>query len=352
MLNLEYTYSRLRLVNFLKMFEQHFCKHGYYLPPSYVLWDSTRRCNLSCRHCGASKESYANELNESEIRALIDHLAQIGARFFAATGGEPLLREDIVRIMAYATEKGMGTGIATNGYLLDETKALELKQAGVKSIQISVDGTEAVHNFIRCNPQSYQRAMSAIRHCQNVGIRMVTVSTVISKYNLDNISNLAEILTEANVRHWKIIFAMPIGRAETDACSINKIQMKQMLEFIAQNRKRFHIIVGENLPWLGKDDSKARQECTFCPVGITSCCIGVDGNIRGCPEMPDTEAFVEGNIRIKSLWEIWQKGFRKYRSAELRKTDKDCQSCSAWSKCRGGCWVMRLNGTHCIKEYR
>ncbi len=351
MLNLEYTYSSLRLATYLKSFAQHYRKHNYYYPPSYVLWDCTRRCNLACRHCGASKESYADELSESEVKALVDQIAKMGCRFFAATGGEPLLREDMVRIMAYASEQGMGTGIATNGYLLDEKKAAELKQSGIKSIQISLDGTEEIHNFIRRNEQSYQNAIAAIRHCHNVGIYMVTTATVISKYNYDNIPILADRLAEVGVKHWKVMFAMPIGRAETDDCAISKTQMKQMLDFIKVNRKRFHIIVGENLPWLGKADSKIRQECTFCPVGITTCCIGVNGNIRGCPEMPDTDEFLEGNIRDQNLWEIWQKGFRKYRSAELRQTDTKCKSCSAWSKCRGGCWVMRLNGTHCIKDY-
>ena len=77
----------------------HNLKMGRATPPLYVLWDSTRRCNLHCAHCGASKETYGRELSTREIKALVDQLAQMKAGFFAATGGEPLLRKDLLEVM-------------------------------------------------------------------------------------------------------------------------------------------------------------------------------------------------------------------------------------------------------------
>ena len=70
-------------------------------------------------------------------------------RFFGATGGEPLLRKDLIEVLEYATKKGIRTGFATNGFFLDEKVARKIKDAGISSIQVSLDGTEEIHNKIR-----------------------------------------------------------------------------------------------------------------------------------------------------------------------------------------------------------
>lgn len=348
---LAYWISHLRLQTFLRRFDLHKQRYGKYPPPSYVLWDCTRQCNLSCIHCGASKESYADELSTDQIINVVDQVAAMGSNFFAATGGEPLLRKDIMTVMAHATGKGLRTGIATNGYLLDEGIASAMKAAGIKSVQISLDGPEDTHNRIRRNPKSYEKAMLALQNCMMVGIPLIAAATVVTVNNIRELAALKRELLQAGIHSWKMIPLMPIGRSEGAEDALNNGQLKDLLHFISQARSEIDIIVGENLPYLGKYDFRARRSVSFCPVGVTALCIGVDGGVRGCPEMPDTPEFKEGSVLGQPLANIWQNGFRQYRERRLRVCDSKCAECRLWNKCRGGCWVMRLNASHCLKDW-
>jgi len=307
---------------------------------------------LNCLHCGASKEHYDNELSTVQVKGFIDQLARLRVRTFAVTGGEPLLRKDLIELLTHASRLGIKTGVATNGFILDENKARELKAAGVSSIQISLDGDADTHNHIRQNPHAFDRAVQALRYCRKAGIQLLTVSTVVTGMNQDKLEHIKQLLLDEGINQWKIIPLMPIGRAEKSNLQIDKPALKQLLEFISQARRQIPILLGENLTYLGRDEARYRTKVTYCPVGISACCLGTDGKIRGCPEMPDDPRFIEGSILEQSFDEIWQKGFKPYRNQSLREQDPLCGACSLWDKCRGGCWVMRLGEAHCIKNWR
>jgi radical SAM protein with 4Fe4S-binding SPASM domain len=320
-------------------------------PPRYVLWDCTRKCNLNCIHCGASKERYEKELKENDIKKLIDELANFGVKTFAVTGGEPLTRPDLLNILKYASNKGLQTGIATNGFLINKEMASKIKDANITSVQVSLDGTKEIHNQIRRNPKSYDNAVSAIKLLNEMSIPYVTVATTINPLNLKNIEALMNILIDLKIKSWRICVVMPIGRAnEKKDLFLSKEQLKQLFEFILKNKNKLHIEVGENLTFLGGYEEKIRDSPLICPVGIKACCIGVDGNVRGCPEMPDTEKFREGSILEKPFIEIWNTGFKKYRDREILKSDKRCANCKSKNNCFGGCWVMREGNIQCIYD--
>lgn len=344
-------YKIIKLKNdiFFSDFNYYLTK-GKIFPPYYVLWDCSRKCNLNCTHCGAVKEKYDQELSTEQIKDLIDQLAKIKVRFFAATGGEPLLRKDILEVMKYATNKGIKTGLATNGFFIDEKKAKEIKEAGVLSIQISLDGIEKTHNNIRGNNLSFQKAIKAIKSLQKQKLKLVSVATTITPINFKDLKELKKILLNLCVKTWRICVIMPIGRAERKRLLLNPGQLKELFEFVSSNKDKIKIQIGENLPFLAEYENKIRKSPLVCPVGFTACCIGVDGNVRGCPEMPDIEKFKEGSILEKPFIEIWKNGFGKYRDREAIKTDKRCMDCKNKEGCYGGCWVMREGNIQCIYD--
>jgi len=123
MLHLRYAYAKLGTDYYLGGVTDRY-RRGRALPsPTYVFWDSTRRCNLRCLHCGAVKETYAHELSTEQMKGILDQLAAMKVGMFGATGGEPLLRRDLREVLSYAHGLGMRTGIATNGFLIDEAAA-------------------------------------------------------------------------------------------------------------------------------------------------------------------------------------------------------------------------------------
>ena len=326
------------------------------MPPRFVAWDSTRRCNLNCKHCGAKKETYAKELTTTEIKKVIDEIAAYGVRYFGVTGGEPFLRPDLLEIFQYAKQKGLSTTLATNGFLINGGNIDRVTQC-FDSVQISLDGSEEIHNKIRGNNESHQHAVSALKLLRQNKLIQLTISSVITPHNFPYLEELAQLVENLQINIWKIVLVMPIGQVENnEKFNLTREQFFSLAQLIKKYQKKWRgknikIDLGENAAYLGKFDKKLRPQPFICPVGITVCCIGVNGSVRGCPEEPDIEEFREGNILEKSFKEIWEKGFKKYRDDEYLQ-DETCAQCVYHKKCRGGCWVNKVKGKQCAaKEY-
>ena len=349
-MNFYYSLSKLKQKIFLKNFDILY-QHSKINPPRFVVWDSTKRCNLDCIHCG-SEGNYEKELNTQEIKDILNQLVVFGVDTFQVTGGEPLLRKDIMDVLTYANKKGLNTSFATNGYYIDEDKAKSISEANVSLIQISIDGTKNVHNSIRKDSKSYDKAVNAIRLLKNLSDSKICVATTVMPQNIETLVQLKDILISLNIDLWNIGIVMPMGKAkENPSLFLSKEQFSYLMNFVINSKKEINIEIGENFPYLGNFDKKIRKTPKICPVGILSCCIGADGHIRGCPDQPDTDFYREGNIRTETFEEIWGKGFKRYRDRDILKEDKKCSTCTHRTDCFGGCWVMRENKLHCILDY-
>jgi radical SAM protein with 4Fe4S-binding SPASM domain len=351
MVSIKYNLAKFRNDIFFSDFNSTISKLGKVYPPNYVLWDCTRKCNLNCVHCGASKEKYDKELTTEQIKSVIKQLADFKIRFFAVTGGEPLTRQDLFEVLSCANSLGIKTGIATNGFLIDEKNSKKIREAKISSVQISLDGTEKTHNKIRRNPSSFQKAVNAIKILKELKIPIVSVATTITPLNIEELDELKKLLQSLKINFWRIGVIMPIGRAESNELLLNSSQLKRLLEWVKDNSsKRLQIKIGENLPFLAEYEKKIRNVPLICPIGFTACCIGTSGFVRGCPEQPDTPKFREGSILEKSFLDIWKNGFKRYRNREILKTDLKCSKCKNKNDCFGGCWVMREGNSHCIYD--
>ncbi|KUK84259.1 MAG: Radical SAM domain-containing protein [Microgenomates bacterium 39_6] len=342
---LNYFLSKIKLRFFKKIFFLLY-EAGFVPPPRFVVWDCTRKCNLNCEHCGAKKEKYSTELTTKQVKSLVRNLADYKVKYFVITGGEPLLRKDLFEIFAFAKEKGLKTGLATNGFFINADNSKIIAKI-FNSVQISLDGPQETHNKIRRNKKAFQKAIESINLLQKNNCRQIAVSSVITPSNIGDLPKLSKIVKDLGIDIWKISSVMPIGNAgKNKNLYLSEKDFLEFLNFVKNNKERLKIKLGENLGFLGKYDKKARSEAFFCPVGFLTCCVGVNGNVRGCPEQPDNQYFKEGNILKKSFREIWEEGFKKYRNKEFLK-DKNCQKCKFQNNCNGGCWVMKLDNINC-----
>ncbi len=351
MSRISYALNKLRTDYYLSGISERFRSGKSVPPPSYVLWDCTRRCNLHCAHCGATKETYPAELSTGQILRTVDELAAMKTGMFAVTGGEPLLRKDLLEVLAHARMRGLKTGIATNGFLLDEAIADRIRDIGVYSVQISFDGTEPTHNRIRGNPHSFEKAAQAAGHLLRRRLPVLSAATTVTPQNLGELDAMRVLLAGLGIGMWRLTVVMPIGRAETADLSLDAVQMESLFAFVKDHRRGMpRIYLGENLTYLGEWETRLRRAPVICPVGFLACCIGVDGHVRGCPEMPDTPENREGSVLEKPFADIWQSGFGRYRMREILATDPDCSACGWKHDCFGGCWVMRAGDLHCIRR--
>lgn len=127
-------------------------------------------CNLRCRMCdmpgrgAALRKTGLRELDTQGMIALLDGFARVGALGIGFTGGEPLLRPDVWELLAHCRRRGMLAHLNTNGILLDDAAAGRMLEAGVDSLNVSLDGaTAATHDAIRGVPGSFARTVEAIR---------------------------------------------------------------------------------------------------------------------------------------------------------------------------------------------
>lgn len=143
-----------------------------------VVWSTTRTCNLKCVHCYTDSENqkYSGELTTDEGKNLIDALADFKVPSLLFSGGEPLMRKDLFTLIEYAAKKGLRPVISTNGTLIDKGKALDIKNAGVVYVGVSLDGMESVNDKFRGVEGAFKRAMAGFENCRNadqaVGLRL------------------------------------------------------------------------------------------------------------------------------------------------------------------------------------
>jgi 12,18-didecarboxysiroheme deacetylase len=165
-----------------------------------VVWNMTRRCNLRCVHCYAKAldESGRDAISTEQGKALLDDLAAYGAPVALFSGGEPLLREDLVELAKHAVSKGMRAVISTNGTLITKQKARELKEVGLSYVGISLDGGEAVHDKFRATPGSFGKALEGIANCQAEGLK-VGLRFTVNRRNAGEVPVLFDLVRDLEV---------------------------------------------------------------------------------------------------------------------------------------------------------
>jgi len=167
-------------------------------PPLLVAWNATYRCNLSCSHChiDADDRCAGDELTEVEARAMIDDLAEMRVPVLLFSGGEPLVREDVLDLARYASAKGLQPLLSTNGTLIDRQMAERIHSAEVHYAGISIDGLEATHNQFRRNSRAFQDAVEGISNCNEAGVKAGIRFTpnALSNHDLPGVLDLAEEL--------------------------------------------------------------------------------------------------------------------------------------------------------------
>lgn len=111
------------------------------------MWELTLACCFGCRYCGsAGGRARADELSTAECLDTADQLAELGCRRVSLIGGEVFLRRDWAQIAGRLTGRGAAVAVITNGYLMSPEVLAQLREAGVESVAVSIDGPEDIHD--------------------------------------------------------------------------------------------------------------------------------------------------------------------------------------------------------------
>jgi radical SAM protein with 4Fe4S-binding SPASM domain len=306
--------------------------------PLVVSWNLTRKCNLKCSHCyiNSANEELRDELTTKEGKNLIDQICQVSRPLLILSGGEPLLRKDVLELVKYGSEKGLRMGLGSNGSLIDETMAENLKAAGIKTVSISLDSViSQKHDDFRGVAGSWQKAVNAIKALKENDV-LVQVNTTVTQHNLHEIDQVMSLSEELGVENFHLFFLVPTGRGAKMA-DISPAMYERMIQTTfaktAKHKLNVRPSCAPQFMRIAKEMGlDMRHWIRGCLAGLYYCRIYPNGDVTPCPYLP----VKLGNIREQSFSYIWHNSevFKNLRNFNALKGK--CGACDYRSLC-GGC---------------
>lgn len=292
-----------------------------------VVWSTTRTCNLKCVHCYTDSDNlkYSGELTTDDGKKLIDDLASFGIPSLLFSGGEPLMRKDLLQLIEYAAEKEIRPVLSTNGTLIDRKTAQNLKDAGIVYVGISLDGTEEVNDEFRGVKGAFSRAMKGFENClaidQRVGLRLT-----LTRRNYMDLNLLFDFIEKEGIHRacfYHLVYSGRGGNIFADDLTHNQsrdamdIILHRTADFFKSN-KNINILTVDNhsdgvylyLKLLESDPARAdevRELLSWNGGGAHSTGVGI-GNIDFVGNVHPDQFWQDhtfGNVRERSFGDIW-----------------------------------------------
>ncbi|MBI4332169.1 MAG: radical SAM protein [Chloroflexi bacterium] len=307
-----------------------------------VSWNLTSGCNLRCVHCyldaGAASET---ELGTEECYRVIDEMSELGTEMVILTGGEPLLRKDLLAVMRRCRERGIMTVLGSNGTLIDDSVAVDLKEAGLQGASISLDSLQSEkHDSFRGRTGCWEGALNGIRACSRQGLPVV-VQTTLTSWNYMEVPALINFARDQGATAFNLYYLVCTGRAEKLA-DISPRQYEESLAALlnAQSLHPSMMVRAKCAPQMVRiaHERGVPHPGGGCPAGASYLRITPEGQVTPCPYLP----VPAGNVRDTPLKDIWERAaiFQHLRSSNLRGRCGECNYREACTGCRARAFSM------------
>ncbi|MCE4616963.1 MAG: radical SAM protein, partial [Desulfurococcales archaeon] len=186
--------------------------------PLLVFWETTKACLLKCIHCRAEaiKKPLPGELTTKEGLRLLEMIADFGkpSPILVFTGGDPLMREDIWKLLEYAKNLGIRTAIAPSVTPLLTPSVIDKLSNYVSAVSLSLDSPyPEVHEEIRGIHGIWEKTLKALLQFRENGVR-VQVNTVVMKKTVDGLPEMVKLLLDNDIKTWEVFYLIPVGRGD------------------------------------------------------------------------------------------------------------------------------------------
>lgn len=314
-------------------------------------WRATGACNYNCLYCNvnANTQPTPGELDTKWGLRLVDQISEFGSEWFGLKGGEPLFRKDIFEIISYARSLGLKVCLLTNGCLVDG-KILDNLIKNQVFTSISIDGSEKANDILR-GKGSYKAALSAIQKLSKGGV-LNGLSMAITSVNYKEADHIFDLAEEYGARFVWFNHLVPSGRAKKNLHlepSPEQYEwfLNRMYDLTQKHDKnKFEVHV--HCPFYArifKERNPQGFEEWFNNEFAGKCIYFLFGGYLSVLENGDvipcfySEDLKIGNIKEKSLKELWNEMQKSDFYARLRNPDNlqgKCGACEHRAIC-GGC---------------
>jgi radical SAM protein with 4Fe4S-binding SPASM domain len=320
-----------------------------------VVWNVTRACNLACAHCYASALASPgrDELTTAEGEALLDDLAAFGVPAVLLSGGEPLVRPDLLHLAVHGRRRGLRFTLSSNGTLLDRDVAASFADAGVVYVGVSIDGAEATHDRLRRRDGAWRGATAALDVLADAGVKRGLRFTLTP----DTAPDLDAVLDLAAAKHVErlcLYHLVPAGRGRW-IHDVTPAQRRAALERVftfAIDHPELEVLTVDNpadgaalYRWLLERDLDAAARCraglewnrgAAAGAGIGLAAVDARGDIH----LDQFSAHrTLGNVRERRFSEVWMQTDDPFVRA-VRAPDpplpERCHICPDLPLCGGG----------------
>lgn len=302
-----------------------------------VSWNTTNACNMYCAHCYRDAGCKADEeLSTQEAKKLLQEIARAGFKIMIFSGGEPLMREDILELVAYAKNLKLIPVFGTNGTLISKNMAKNLKIAGAMGMGISLDSLDAQkHNNFRNFENAWQGAVEGMKNCREVGLPF-QIHTTVMDWNQNELEKITDFAVEIGAKAHHFFFLVPTGRAATiEEESLRAEEYENVLTRIMKKQQEVSIELKPTCaPQFLRIVDQLGMTSRFrrgCLAGLSYCIISPRGKVQPCAYLN----FEIGDVRQTPFDEIWKnnKILKKLRTLDY---EGNCGDCKYKNKC-GGC---------------
>lgn len=328
----------------------------YLESPLACVWEVTMGCNMRCMHCGSScKTSLPGELSTAEALDLIDQMKEVGLRHVTLSGGEPTIRKDIFTLTEKLSDCGIDFSIISNGWLLDERTVEKARNAHVTYIAMSLDGLEGTHDTIR-KRGAFARVIRSLRILKANGLKTGIITTV-NKLNLHELPAIGSLLVDEAVDYWQLQLALPMGNMKSlmNDMVAEPRDISTLLDYayeFVQSHPNPQVFLADDIGYYTTKELAIKERVMSsddaiwpgCGAGKTGFGILHNGDVVPCTSLRNP-GFVEGNIRIDRLTDIWNHRFARFRDFTEEQLTGFCSDCAFSPVCLGGC----SNSRYCLQ---
>ena len=302
--------------------------------PVSAFIEVTSNCNLQCKHCyNNSYKLNINELTSNQLEILSKQIINLKIVSVTISGGEPLLCSSIYDFILSLTENNVKVSLNTNGILLTEKVLEKLTKCGIYSIQVSIDGDEKIHDYIRGNG-SYFLTKKNIESTLKYGLS-VKIGYTINSLNWQSVENVCDEFFALGCGSFAFYRYVPSSKRDVDKKLILDSQtLFRISEMLEKLRKKYlrknKIIYFEPLSFFSFIINKKYIPHSKCLMGKGQITINNRTVILACAH------FRKSFGDVYNIADSW-KNIQEYFSSISNSLPKDCMMCPYVHFCRGGC---------------
>lgn len=307
-------------------------------PPRWLLAELTYACPLQCPYC-ANPIDYAkhdSEISTEDWKRVLTEARKMGAVQLGLSGGEPLVRKDLTEIVKHARDLGYYSNLITSGYGLTEEKIVQLKEAGLDHIQVSIQASSQELNDHIAGTTSFEHKKQVAHLVKKHGYPMV-LCVVIHRENIHQMADILAMAEALGADYLELANTQYYGWAHANRdCLLPTKEQFEEAEKIAQAFKE--TVAGKmKIYYVVPDFHEDRPKACMNGWGTTFLTIAPDGVALPCHSARELPLLDCPNVNDVSISDIWNdsKAFNFFRGDDWMQ--EPCRSCDEKEKDKGGC---------------